>query len=308
MVVLCSREMIAAATPASTGDVLYATVDFGGADRAGNLIVTDAGGAIKGLFVTLPPPDIAYALAQDVNGDVHVVADEGVYVYTPAGVFLRSYGAAGPPTGIALNARHEAYVAYPNEHVVRLYGGTGELMKTFAMSLSTSTGPVEVDLARDQCTLFYSVGSASRSVYRYDVCADRDLPVFATSLPGTQTLDVRVLRDGSVLAANDEDIVRLSPAGALLETYSVPGLRGWISLAPTADELSFWATNGVERRQFSLATGAILASSRLGGNPLLVVGAYRVGQAVASVPALSPAALVALFALLAGVAWKGGRR
>ena len=78
-----------------------------------------------------------------------------------------------------------------------------------------------IDLAADQCTLFYIEGY--RTIKRFNVCAETPLPDFASVLPA---YDVRVLPDGGALVATHEALLRFDAAGRLTRTYGVNRLNG----------------------------------------------------------------------------------
>jgi outer membrane protein assembly factor BamB len=138
---------------------------------------------------------------------------------------------------------------------------------------SENQGSFWIDLAPDQCTMFYS--SVSANIKRFDVCAGLQLPNFNVApLPSTFTHDVRVLPDGGVLAASGDVIVRLNASGALVQTYAVAGEPSvWAGLDLVGDG-TFWATNyeSSNVHRFNLATGAHILSFNTGTPPHTAVG------------------------------------
>jgi hypothetical protein len=109
-------------------------------------------------------------------------------------------------------------------------GCTGAVLKFPSWSSSPTAFAVQpelqgsfwIDLAPDQCTLFYT--SVGPNVKRFDVCTGVQLPNFNVApLPGGLTHDLRVLPDGGVLVASGEVIARLNASGALVQTYAVAG-------------------------------------------------------------------------------------
>src|SRR5205823_4836950 len=118
-------------------------------------------------------------------------------------------------------------------------------------------------LATDQCTLFYSCEGGR--IQRWDVCARRQLPDFA-SLPGSGlAFAIRLLPpgdgSGGLLVADNADVKRLDGRGAVVQTYDVAGQPYWFALALDPDGTSFWSggSNGGSLYRFDLATGAVLA-------------------------------------------------
>jgi hypothetical protein len=129
-------------------------------------------------------------------------------------------------------------------------------------------GSFWVDLAPDECTLFYT--SMGPNVKRYDTCGGAQLPDFNLDpLPGGVTHDLRVLPDGGVIVSSGEVVVRLDASGALVQTYAVPGESTlWAGLALAADG-TFWAANYYSSiiHKFDLASGIRLAGINTGMPP-----------------------------------------
>lgn len=78
-----------------------------------------------------------------------------------------------------------------------------------------------IDLAADQCTLYYIDGY--RTIKRFNVCTETPMPDFASAI---SIHDVRVLPDGGALVAAYEAVLRFDAAGTLTNTYAVSGAQG----------------------------------------------------------------------------------
>jgi outer membrane protein assembly factor BamB len=130
-----------------------------------------------------------------------------------------------------------------------------------------------MDLAPDGCTMFYT--SAGPSVKRFDVCTNTQLADFNTTpMPGGITQDLRVLPDGGVLVSSGQVVARLDSAGALVQTYSVPGEGAlWAGLELDANG-TFWAGNYFSSNvhKFSIGDGTRLATFNTGTPANTVVG------------------------------------
>jgi len=185
-------------------------------------------------------------------------------------------------------------------------GPNGEVIREFFVAFEAVGGGVaSVDLAADQCTIFYT--SQGKRAFRYDVCNAVQLPDLNSALPGFSANTLRILPDGQILITDSEAIYLLSSAGAITRAYDVPGPSGWDGLALDIDGRSFWAASGDRAMKFDLATGAVVASFTTSDYAIwamAVVGEPRAAtaaQAAAPIPTLSEWMLITLALLLGGV-------
>jgi hypothetical protein len=198
-----------------------------------------------------------------------------VEMFNPMG---HSMGAVGSgyncgPHAIVFDAAGAAYVGQA--------GCSGAILKFASWSSSPVAFPVEsdgqgsfwIDLAPDQCTMFYS--PVSTNVKRFDVCAGVQLPNFNVApLPAGATHDLRVLPDGGVLVATGEVITRLNASGALVQTYGVAGEPSfWVGVDLVGDG-TFWATNYESStvHRFDLTSGAHISGFNTGTPAHTAVG------------------------------------
>jgi PKD repeat protein len=154
-----------------------------------------------------------------------------------AGTFGNSYNCK--PESIAFDNTGHAYVGQTGcSHALLKFDAYGNLMASFPAT-TEQQGTDWIDLAADQCTLFYT--SQGTTVFRFNVCSGQQMPPFATGLH--TALAVRVLPDKSVLVADKQDIVRLDSAGRTIHTYDAPGEDCWVDLTLDSDGSSFWAAD-----------------------------------------------------------------
>jgi hypothetical protein len=173
--------------------------------------------------------------------------------------------------------------------------------------------PAFMDLAADQCTLFYSSQSGAPGIHRFNVCSGAPLPDF---LPGVDVGGIKILPDGGLLRlpdlilpapGEDSRVFRYDAAGTLVRTY--PVLEDGVSLAlGRAGHSMFVGSDcfgeGIVR-EYDLATGTLLRSISFEFNhPRTIVAndgftAALGPLAAAAVPSLSTTMLVVLGALLA---------
>lgn len=104
----------------------------------GNLYVADSGnGRIQvvgqnGSFVRKWTDASPLSIATDINGIVYVGHASSIRVYTPTGVFIRSWGTSGSGAGqfneirgIAVSAEGKVFAADLNNHRVQVFSSTG---------------------------------------------------------------------------------------------------------------------------------------------------------------------------------------
>ncbi|HEY0143339.1 MAG TPA: hypothetical protein VGF48_20775 [Thermoanaerobaculia bacterium] len=105
---------------------------------------------------------------------------------------------------------------------------SGNLVATRNASVGTQDY-YRLDLAADQCTLFYTDFSLT-TIRRINVCSGAPLPDLAT-LPG-EVRDLRVLPDGGVLVVDvDRGLVRLNAAGVETRTYPLGQVYPYAAIA-----------------------------------------------------------------------------
>src|SRR3954471_3137478 len=114
----------------------------------------------------------------------------------------------------------------------------GNVVHTFVLGLD-AYGISYVDLSKDGCTLYYT--SEGNRVLRYNICTGTQLSDFATSLPGP-CYAVRVRTNGEALVACDAQIVRVSAAGAVIQSYNPGSESDFYALALDPDNASYWAS------------------------------------------------------------------
>ena len=115
-----------------------------------------------------------------------------------------------------------------------------------------------IDLAPDQCTLYYA--SESDVISRFDVCTGTQLDAFATGLPAPCYAN-RILPDGGVIVACEGAIVRLSSTGEVVRKYHPETANEfYFAMNVDPDGMSFWTIgfySGIVS-QVDLASGDVL--------------------------------------------------
>jgi len=175
---------------------------------------------------------------------------------------------AGPfdthPESCALNSAGEIYVGQADgSRDVLKFDAAGTLLDSY----DVATGPRGsdwIDLAADQCTLFYT--SEGPTIRRFDTCTNTQQADFATNLtePGFSTIcyALRIRLNGEVMVACTNRLYRLDATGAVIQSYPLPAGETSILFAMNLDpdDATFWTAgfNSGNIYRIDIATGAIV--------------------------------------------------
>lgn len=160
------------------------------------------------------------------------------------------------PESIVFDRAGNAFVgqAYGSRNILK-FDSSGNLIASFVVS-TENKGSDWLDLAADQCTMFYT--SEGKSVKRFNVCANQQLPDLATGLPGEFAYALRLLTSGDLLVADTANVLRLDQSGTIVKTYDADNEHNWFALNLDPDGRSFWSagydTGNVYK--FDIASGA----------------------------------------------------
>ena len=257
--------------------------------------------------MTLPSPAVDNAgMALAKNGDLYVTGfgANKVNRFSTSGASLGTFGSGynSDPESIVFDALGNAYVGQADgTHEVLKFDPTGQLVASYPVQIE-SRGSDWVELAADQHTLYYT--SEGHTIKRYDLATSKQLPDFATGLPGDEAFQLRLLPDGSVLLADNQSILHLDSAGKIIQTYGYAADNQWFALTLAPDGKSFWsaqqgagegvvgAGNGTVAR-FDIASGKLLESfvaSPDGVDGLVAVAEIQpaTAAALALIPVIAP--------------------
>jgi hypothetical protein len=206
-------------------------------------------------------------LAFNAAGNLYVTdwTARDVTKFTPPGTLAGSFGSGytGHPESIVFDAAGNAYVGQVDTTGATLlkFDSAGQPIASFSPARE-NRGTDWIDLAPDQCTVYYT--SEGRSVKRFDVCGEvgSQLSDFATGLPGAAAYTIRLLPGGGALVADTETIVHLDASGQVVQQYNDPSSSAfWFSLALDPDGKTFWAGNPFtgEVAHFDIASRALLS-------------------------------------------------
>lgn len=199
---------------------------------------------------------------------------------------------------VVFNAAGDAFLA--KGAGIEKFNANGSSLGVVA---TTGILPTSMDLAADQCTMFYTGSTGPNRIHRVSVCDGGALPDFGPALPAGNVGDVRILRDGGALVTVGGDVIRLSASGAIQKTYHLSS-QDVPHLALAADGLSFWAAGNFELFRVTLANGTIAEYVNTQGHStfeaLAVAGDHNL-VAAPTVPTASGPTLLMLAALLATI-------
>ncbi len=239
-----------------------------GFDAAGNLYVTDFSGG--GAHTNGATPN-----GPRVSGGKDVGA---VSVFDNSGNLTGTFGSGFTnPESILFDKAGDAYVGNAGSDQILKFDSNGNQLNSYSVA-TESRGADWIDLAADQCTMFYT--SEGVSVKRFDVCANAQLPDFATGLTGDNAYALRLLPTGGALVADTQQIVRLDADGNVIQTYDAEGEDGWFALNLDPNGTSFWSAdfNTADVVKFDIATGDVQEQFNTGTGSGTVFGLTVFGE------------------------------
>jgi uncharacterized repeat protein (TIGR02543 family) len=220
-----------------------------------------------------------------------------LYVTTFASNTVSKFNSAGNLVvanfGSGYNSDNESCAVGSGGVYVGQADGSEDVLKfdrsgTLLANYDVPTGPRGsdwIDLAADNCTLFYT--SEGDTIKRYNVCTSTAMADFATA-PSGPCYALRIRPNGEVLAACTSVVHRFDSAGTLIKSYPAAdyATSDLFALNLDPDGTSFWtgdltSTGRVVR--VDIASGSLItgfntnASTALAG--LAVVGEIRVALA-----------------------------
>ncbi len=228
-----------------------------------------------------------------------------IYSVSPTGT-LTPAGPNVPARSFVFDRQGDLFIA--DGTTLKKFDSANQLLQTYSLPQAAS----QIDLASDQCTMYYVTPSdpvfphlLPVTIGRYDVCASQPLAALNAALPTTGVVGTfRVLSGNEVLLGTSAGVLRITQNGTIARTYT-----GGPLIALDVSGQSFWEAGGSDIAQkIDLASGNVLASSdSYGVNFILysmtVIGEPRAAVAGgAAIPTLSDWMLICLAAALATIA------
>jgi hypothetical protein len=200
---------------------------------------------------------------------------------TLVGTFGSGYNCK--PESIVFDNSGNAYVGETGcSHALLKFDAYGNLAAAYTVSTEVE-GSDWIDLAADQCTIYYT--SQGTTVFRFNACTGQQQPPFAKGL--TTGLAVKILGDGSVLVADNADIVHFDSGGQIINKITAPGENCLVSLALDPDAKTFWALDycSSDVLHFDISSGSQLAKFSSGASAKSAYGMGMRGPVAAITPA-----------------------
>jgi hypothetical protein len=141
------------------------------------------------------------------------------------------------PESCVLDTAGNIYVGEAHISQIKKFSSTGTLLATY----TTPGGSDWIDLAADQCTMFYD--DEGNAVHRFNVCTNTQLPDFATGLPGGHYA-LRILPSGGVIVAAGPQVQLLDSTGTVVSNYTAAGESLFFALNRDPNGTQFW-TGGI---------------------------------------------------------------
>lgn len=195
-------------------------------------------------------------------------------------------GIATSPESCVFDNAGNMYVGVADATKIYKYSSTGAAITSFTV-VPDSRGADWIDLAADQCTMFYT--SEGTKVKRFNVCTNTQLTDFATGLTGP-VYSFRILPGGGVLVASTSKIQMLDSSGAVTGSYFGTGSSTLFALNRDPDGTHFWSgdLNNGNVYKFVIATPST-QSSLFNAGVLTALGGLAVfGELVVSQPTPTP--------------------
>jgi streptogramin lyase len=214
---------------------------------------------------TAAPEETGSAFDSSGNFFTTDFAANQVTKFDPSGNLIGAFGSGYNmhPESIAFDASGHVFVGQGDGTTILEFDSLGNPITSFSPVLD-QRGTDWIDLAADNCTLFYT--SEGTLVKRFNVCTNTQLTDFNVApLPGSAAFAHRILLPfqfggGGVLVADSEHVIRLDSSGAQVQTYTLPGATVLFALNLDPDGTSFWSADigSGQVYKVDIQTGAIL--------------------------------------------------
>ncbi len=238
---LCA--VLAGGTPAAAGDAAFRNGDvFAGV--AGGEITIFAGGRLRHTLKS-PSGGQQSGMCFDLEGNLYTTDFENSQMSKfgkDGRLLVRDWG--GPfstnPESCVVDADGNVYTGEVyGENRIRKFDAGGRRLASFRPRVENK-GVDWIDLAADQCTMFYT--SEGSRVMRYDVCRKRQLDDFARGLEAP-CYALRLRENGELMVACGRQVYRLSPSGSVRRRYPVAN-ESIFAMNLDPDGVHFW-TGGI---------------------------------------------------------------
>ena len=248
--------------------------------RAPFLRRIERGNAYHGGIYALDPGRI---VIEDADQGELTTDDPIAWVLDGAGAVRASI--AGPqeggPQGIVADRAGRLYeLRVAGGHQLVTIGAHGVVERVADIPLDPEIWMVKaVDLAADQCTLFYAalLHDGRGTIGRIDVCTATELPAFLDVAEFPR--DLRILPGGDLVVVYARRLVRYNATGAVVQQFDAPPEDWFMSVALDRDPRFLWIGSS-DLRRVRLDSGEIVERVPVYGYPekLSVIGEPRAAR------------------------------
>jgi hypothetical protein len=254
------------------------------------------------VFASVGSPSVIARFAQDgtAKGALADSAGAGPLCFDPSGEHLVAPGAGlydntgsllasdwktlASPGACTVDASGNVFMARgpfsggntTGRATIRRFDLTGHLLHSYDVDATGFTSGRDVwtvDLAPDQCTIYYGLGGGS-DVKRYDVCTGAQLAAFGSG--GFPCDELRVRPNGQVVMTCDSHGALLDASGILIHGFANPSDSPSLRYAALDnDGSSFWMGSGPALlTRFDIASGQQFQSWSAGTGGLYGMAVY----------------------------------
>jgi len=159
---------------------------------------------------------------------------------------------SGNPEMIAFDAPGNAYVSSASTGFIGKYNSSGTLLQSFDAGNRADF----IDLNAPNPTKIFFTTDIAKGVFVLDIGTS----AVTTFNSQFGNFGLRILGDGSVLVANQQDIKLLDASGNLVRSYDDAGNDNWCALNLDPDGQTFWSADfgTSEFCRFNIATAALI--------------------------------------------------
>lgn len=178
-----------------------------------------------------------------------------------------------------IHALRDPLLQADEPHRLLTYGPGGTLMRDIPLPIPAEVDVEAIDLAADQCTLYYAAYSnPPRFVGRVDICTGGILANLVSGLTDFPR-DLRVLPGGDILVVSARRLVRYKPDGTVVKQLETTEQDPFSSVALDRDPEFVWI-GARELRRVHLATGEIVERLEVYGPPrkISIIGEPRAAR------------------------------
>jgi hypothetical protein len=209
----------------------------------------------------------------------------GRHLIVPGVGLFDNSGNLLPSNWAAVTGYHCVADGYGNVYVnggieastVAKYDIKGDLIETFTLPYDT-VAPPSLDLAPDECTLYYSEGFPLDAIGRFDVCTNSPETAFASVGPILD--DIRVLPNWQVVGVFDTASNLFDVTGQSIQGYAPPfGTDTLRSASLDPDGTSVWICCAGGLLRYDINSGSLLSQLTGIGDLSAVYGPPLFGNA-----------------------------